>query len=95
MEKAINAVLIHKDDNVVTVKETLSSGSEAVFQKNGETISVTVTEDIPKFHKLALTDIPVDQLVYKYGELIGQATKTIYKGQHVHDHNIISPKKPT
>lgn len=89
----INAILIHEKDNVVTAKETISSGSVAVFQHQGETVSVPVTENIPKFHKLALVDIQVDDPVYKYGHLIGQATRTIYQGQHVHDHNIVSPAK--
>ena len=93
MDKTINAILLHEKDNVATAKETLSSGSIAVFEKQGETFNVPVEENIPKFHKLALVDIQTDDPVYKYGQLIGRATRTIYKGQHVHDHNVASPKK--
>jgi len=93
MNKEINAILIDGKDNVVTAIKALPAGKLARFEKGGEMVTVTVTDEIPKFHKIALEDIPVSKPVYKYGELIGKAIKPIKTGNHVHDHNIRSPQK--
>ena len=93
MDKSINAILIHNDDNVVTVTESLQAGSVARYQKNEEVVKIVTLEEIPKFHKIAVADIEKTKPVYKYGQLIGEASETIRKGHHVHDHNIASPKK--
>ena len=93
MEKKINAILIHKDDNVITATESLEALSVARYEKDLETSEITVTEEIPQFHKIALIDFQEAQPVYKYGQLIGETVKNIPKGSHVHDHNIASPKR--
>ena len=93
MDKTMNAILIHNDDNVVTVTESLQAGSVAMYQKNEEVVEIVTLEEIPKFHKIAVADIEKTKPVYKYGQLIGEASETIRKGHHVHDHNIASPKK--
>ncbi len=92
MDKTINTILIHGNDNVVTATESMQAGSVARYQKDGETVEIIVTEEIPKFHKIAVVDIQESNPVYKYGQLIGEAIRTIPKGSHVHDHNIASPK---
>ena len=93
MDKTMNAILIHNDDNVVTVTESLQAGSVAMYQKNEEVLEIVTLEEIPKFHKIAVADIEKTKSVYKYGQLIGEALENITKGSHVHDHNITSPKK--
>jgi hypothetical protein len=93
MDKKINAILIHNNDNVITAIESLRSGSVARYQKDREIMEIVVTDEIPKFHKIALFDIKESAPVYKYGQLIGEAIKVISKGSHVHDHNIESPKR--
>ena len=92
MDKTMNAILIHNDDNVVTVTESLQAGSVAMYQKNEEVVEIVTLEEIPKFHKIAVADIEKTKPVYKYGQLIGEALENITKGSHVHDHNITSPK---
>ena len=87
----INAILIHGDDNVVTLTTAVEKGGVAAFQKGDEIIELKVAEDIPVFHKVALSEIEKGASVYKYGQLIGTATVKIVKGTHVHDHNIASP----
>ena len=93
MDKTMNAILIHNDDNVVTTTELLQAGSVARYQKDEVVVEIVIREEIPKFHKIAVEDIEKTKSVYKYGQLIGEAIKTICKGSHVHDHNIASPKK--
>ncbi len=91
METPLNAILIHKDDNVVTVISAIEKGSVAAFQKGDEIMELNVVEDIPVFHKVALNKLEKGASVYKYGQLIGRAIVDIAKGSHVHDHNIESP----
>jgi (2R)-sulfolactate sulfo-lyase subunit alpha len=43
---------------------------------------------IPLGHKIALSDIAPGDPVIKYDESIGNASKAIKKGQHVHTHNL-------
>lgn len=93
MDKRPNAILIHNDDNVVTTTEMLKAGSIARYQKDEDVVEIVTRDEIPKFHKIAVVDIEKTKPVYKYGQLIGEAIETIRKGSHVHDHNIVSPKK--
>ncbi|MFC1863993.1 UxaA family hydrolase [Thermodesulfobacteriota bacterium] len=92
MEKRINAILIHKDDNVITTTEVLEALSVARYERDREIVEFIVAEEIPKFHKVALIDFQEAQPVCKYGQLIGETITPIRKGSHVHDHNIASPK---
>lgn len=95
MKDKLNAILIHEDDNVVTVTTAVENGSIVAYQKGDDIIEMGVLEDIPVFHKVAVADIKKDALVCKYGQLIGKAIVDINKGSHVHDHNIASPNKVT
>jgi len=93
MDKSMNAILIHNDDNVVTTTEILQTGSVARYKKDEDVVEIISREEIPKFHKIAVVDIQKSKPVYKYGQLIGEALENISKGSHVHDHNITSPKE--
>ena len=93
MDAKINAILIDEKDNVITATESLQAGSVATYQNARETKEIILIEEIPKFHKIAVTDMMEKQPVLKYGQLIGETTRTISKGSHVHDHNMTSPKK--
>lgn len=91
MKNVINAILIHEDDNVITVTTLIKKGSIVAFQKGDEIVELNTIDEIPVFHKVAIHDIAKDASVYKYGQLIGKAVFFISRGSHVHDHNIISP----
>jgi len=90
-KQAINAILISPLDDVVTVTTGLHPGDVAVFLKSSEVMQVPIIETIPKFHKVAVRKMLKQEVVRKYGEIIGQATQDISPGSHVHDHNIASP----
>ena len=55
METSINAILIHENDNVVTVTTAVEKGGMVTFQKSDDIIEMNVIEDIPVFHKVAIT----------------------------------------
>ena len=75
---------IHPDDNVAVALEPLKAG-EVVETSAG---AVTLREDIPQGHKLALMDIPSEAAVVKYGFPIGHATQAIHVGDWVHSHDL-------
>ena len=88
----INAILIHSRDDVATVIAELREGDRAIFFKNEEITQIPVVGTIPQYHKLAVRDIHKEEPIRKYGEIMGQATRDIAQGSHVHDHNVDSPK---
>ncbi len=88
------ALKVNDLDNVATVfAEGVSKGQEVeVRDKKGQNWIITVLEDIPYGHKIALTEIPPNQDIIKYGEAIGMATRQIGKGEYVHVHNLDSKR---
>jgi altronate dehydratase small subunit len=82
------ALRLSGKDNVVTCLQATERG--AAVEEGGETI--LATENIPKFHKMAIAPIAAGSLCYKYGEVIGVATRNIGPGEHVHVHNIESTR---
>jgi len=52
------------------------------------TLRMKAQQNIPLGHKIALVDIAKGDEVIKYDESIGNASKDIAKGQHVHTQNL-------
>ena len=75
-------------DNLVTCVRPMRAG-EIVLVDGRE---ITVRDDIPKFHKLAIAEIPRGAAVYKYGEVMGVASRDIHVGEWAHIHNIDSTR---
>jgi altronate dehydratase len=76
------------DDNVAVALADLPAGSEAVLEHR----TVTVLDDVPAGHKVALAPIRQGAVVVKYGVAIGRATAPIEPGRHVHVHNVESER---
>jgi altronate dehydratase small subunit len=91
MTDPVNSILINEADNVATAIVELPEGDVGRYLAQGRIVEIVITENIPKYHKFAVRDILKNDLVRKYGEVIGQAVHAIGKGSHVHVHNIISP----
>lgn len=77
-------IRIHPEDNVAVALEPLSAGQTVTV----DGISVTVGQEIPQGHKLALKAIPPDSPVVKYSCAIGLAQAAIAPGDWVHTHNM-------
>lgn len=73
-------IKIHPTDNVAVALRPIEKGS--VWNE------VTVLENIPQGHKMALRPIQAYDQVIKYGFSIGHATANICAGEWVHTHNI-------
>ncbi|MCW4037396.1 MAG: UxaA family hydrolase [Candidatus Bathyarchaeota archaeon] len=85
--KSKRALIIHFQDNVATVTEDVDVGDHISATLERDVQPVEAKEKIPFGFKVALTDIPKGDMVYKYGELVGKASKPISMGQLVHIHN--------
>jgi altronate dehydratase small subunit len=57
-------------------------------RKGNQVLEVQANEEIPFAHKFAITNVQKGHPIYKYGEIIGKATRAIGRGQHVHVHNV-------
>jgi altronate dehydratase len=82
------ALVISARDNVATVLEPLEAG-RVVTVASG---SVTVVDQIPRGHKMAIRPIRSGESVVKYGSRIGIASADIRAGAHVHTHNVMSER---
>jgi (2R)-sulfolactate sulfo-lyase subunit alpha len=78
-------------DNVgVVVVEDLKAGTEMLCRitEDNSTFRMTVLDDVPIGHKVAIVDLVKDDTVIKYGEDIGRMVGDAAKGKHVHVHNL-------
>ena len=75
---------IHPSDNVAVALQDIPAGTELT----ADGVSVKAEENIPRGHKIALTDIPAGESVIKYGNPIAIADREIKKGTWVHTHNV-------
>jgi altronate hydrolase len=79
-----SVILIHPDDNVVVAVEPLAAGTEVEI--GGE--RVTLGEDVPAGHKIALRALEPGTPVVKYGFEIGRVTERVERGGWIHSHNL-------
>lgn len=77
-------IQIHASDNVAVTLATLSKGFR--IDVNGK--QITLEEEIPSGHKIALTDLKKGDLVIKYGFPIGHTLQAIPAGHWVNEKNI-------
>ena len=75
-------------DNLVTCVKAMRAGERILVDGR----EIAVREDIPRFHKLAIAEIRKGEAVYKYGEVMGVASRDIRVGEWVHVHNVDSTR---
>ena len=80
-------LILNSQDTVAMALHEIEPG-ETQTLPNGKTL--VAQGMIPKFHKIALEPINIDDAVIKYGQVIGLATSIILAGDHVHVHNLKS-----
>jgi altronate dehydratase len=76
------------NDNVANTLDEISVGQKVEIS-NKKKVIISTTK-IPKYHKIALNDIPQGASIIKNGICIGKAIKDIDMGAHIHVHNILS-----
>jgi len=88
------ALKVNDLDNVATLfsNDGKAGCTVEVKDKKGESFTLCLKDDIPYGHKLALSGIKPGDDITKYGECLGEATKAIAPGEHVHVHNLDSKR---
>jgi altronate hydrolase len=79
-----SVILLHARDNVAIARVRLDDGQSV--EAGGS--AVITREPIAAGHKVALRAIQAGEAVYRYGNVIGFATRAIKAGEHVHVHNL-------
>jgi hypothetical protein len=87
-------VVLHPRDTVATTLVELEPGQPVSLRDQAGNPGATVRArtPVPVYHKIALRDHAQGDPVLKYGESIGVATRPIHTGEHVHTHNLESPR---
>ncbi|MCX5733693.1 MAG: UxaA family hydrolase [candidate division NC10 bacterium] len=85
---AKRALIMHPTDNVATAVEEIQDGEEVAIPVVGTALTLRAIEAIPFGFKIALQEIPQGQIIRKYGETIGTASRPIAQGALVHIHNL-------
>ncbi len=75
-------IRLHDSDNVVVACSDIPAGTEIPSE------SIVCAADITFGHKVAATAVKSDEPIYKYGQIIGFASRNIAPGEHVHTHNV-------
>tara|TARA_Y100000590_G_scaffold100085_1_gene113771 strand:- start:327 stop:1823 length:1497 start_codon:yes stop_codon:yes gene_type:complete len=77
-----NLIKLNRKDNVAVAPMNIPINKEI-------DTNIVSQDNIPFGHKIALSKIEKNSYVYKYGQVIGIASKNILPGEHVHSHNLI------
>lgn len=75
-----SALQVHAADSVAVALRPLEAGEDLG--------GVVLRDAIARGHKFALADLAEGDVVTKYGQPIGKASRAIRAGEHVHSHNL-------
>jgi len=84
-------LVLNPEDNIAICLEDMPTGT-VVDQDN---LKLTITQKIPRGHKVASRAVTKGDGIIKYGERMGHATKDISVGEHVHTHNVLGDRLST
>jgi len=90
-----HGILMHEpDDDVGVAVEDLGTGAEigAITLEGAPVGTVTLVDNVPLGHKVAMRDIPSGKDVMEYGRVIGVATQHAPRGAHVHTHCLVTKR---
>lgn len=81
-------VKIKEPDNVIVAVSDIRAGTQIME-------GLTVNQDIPQAHKIALCDIPKGGEIIRYGVVLGYAIQNIKKGDWINEHMLELPESPS
>ena len=82
MHGQIQLIQVHPQDNVAVATMDLVTGIK------DDSLRVTLVEDIPAGHKVALQNMKAGTNIVKYGFPIGHLLSDVSAGEHIHSHNL-------
>jgi len=78
-------LVLNPQDNVAVARAAIAAGAGLTLPDG---TALTAQGEVPAGHKIALRGIAKDEVVRKYGQVIGFATRDIAAGEHVHTQNL-------
>ena len=81
----VKAIVLSADDNVAVVLDEVKAGG--IVLAGNQTLKAN--ENIPRGHKISIELISENEMIRKYGLVIGRASRRIEPGDWVHSHNVI------
>ena len=84
MIKGDKLIKIHENDNIAVALANIKKGEVLTL---GD-FEILAKDDADKGHKIAISNIEINESIIKYGFPIGHAIKSITSGEFVHTHNI-------
>ena len=81
-------VKIKDQDNEVVADQDIKAGTKVME-------GLTVNQNIPQAHKIALQDIPAGGEIIRYGVVLGYAIHDIKKGDWINEHMLDLPESPS
>lgn len=88
MNDVYKNVMMKPNDNVATALTKIPAGEVVRVTCQDKVFEIELKHTIEFGHKFAVIPIQVREDVFKYGEVIGVASKDIVPGEHVHVHNV-------
>lgn len=79
-----SAIHLNPTDNVAVARVPLAPG----MQLRIDGAPLTVLDQVPAGHKVALAPIAQGEIVRRYGQVIGRAKRSIEPGRHIHTQNL-------
>jgi altronate hydrolase len=80
-----SAIHLHPSDNIAVARVPLAPGTKLKFADGTE---VLVRDSVPAGHKVAIRRIGPNEIVLRYGQVMGRAKTVVEPGNHVHVHNV-------
>lgn len=84
-------LLLNPADNIAICLKDMPAGT-VIDQDN---LKLSIIDQIPRGHKVAVKAVKKGDAITKYGERMGHATADISLGQHVHTHNVLGDRLST
>jgi altronate dehydratase small subunit len=89
MENTRQKVIVQDgSDSVGVALVPLVAGEVLNIRIGTETRTLTILNDIPRYHKFAVIDLPDGAEVRKNGEIIGRMMRMATMGEYIHTHNL-------
>jgi galactarate dehydratase len=83
-------IQVHPQDNVAIILNQAGLSAGTCFDSG-----LTLIEDVPEAHKIALADIEAGSPILRYGAVIGYAERLIAKGSWVNEERMRLPVAPS
>ncbi|MEO0441920.1 MAG: altronate dehydratase family protein, partial [Pseudomonadota bacterium] len=78
----LRLLTLNSDDDVALAVKAITPGESVA--------GIEARDLIPAGHKMAIQSLNAGQAIRKYGQIIGLAKRAIFRGEHVHTHNLES-----